>query len=137
MRASALLLVLAASSARAVNICGVNKTLGLAVLDALNLTFPGLEAVAAAGAAGDLDGACEALATYYQNSNTSAWLRYPAVTPGTGRVGPGSNVDNVVDHDIFYLGGVTTTAKVPRNADGGLDWLDKGPRNDVEFMNCS
>jgi len=135
MRRVCALLLLA--SARAINICGANKTIGLAVLDALNLTFPGLEAVAAAGAAGDLDGACEALAAYYRDGNTSAWLRIPAVAPGTGRVGPSSNVDQVVDHDIFYLGGVTTTAKVPRNADGGLDWLDKGPRNDVEFMNCS
>ena len=39
-------------------------------------------------------------------------------------------------NDTFYLAGVDITAKVPRNADGGIDWLDKGPRNDVEFMNC-
>ena len=133
----ALLLALATMrAASAANICGANATLGAAVMDALNLTFPGLEAVAAAAGRGDLDAACEALAAYYASSNTSSWLRIAPVAPGTGRVGPGSLVDNVVDLDEFYLAGVDTSGKIPRNADGGLDWLDKGPRNDVEFMNC-
>ena len=34
------------------------------------------------------------------------------------------------------MAGVTTTGKIPRNADGGLDWLYRGPRDDVEFQNC-
>ena len=105
-------------------------------MNALNLTFPGLEAVAAASAKGDLDLACESLATYYANANTSSWYRIPSVTPGTGRVGNGSLVDNAVDFDIYYMAGVDATGKIPRNQDGGLDWIYKGPRNDVEFMNC-
>lgn len=121
---------------RAANICGANRTLGLSVMSVLNLTYPGLESVAAFNAAGDLDSACEALASYYQTSNTSSWLRRGAVKPGTGRVGNGSLVDNAVNFDIYFLAGVQTTGKIPRNADGGLDWLYKGPRNDVEFMNC-
>ena len=116
------------------NICGTNNTLGQAVVHAVNLSFPGLEAVRTAVAAGDLNTACNELAAYYQNSNTSAWLRIPDVTPGTGRVG--GNTDKMVDSDYFYLSGVSTGAVVQRNADGGLDWLDKGPRGDVEFMNC-
>jgi len=102
----------------------------------MNLSYPGLEAVAAAASVGDLNTACETLAEYYRNSNTSFWLRLPPVTPGSGRVGKGSLVDNAVDYDIYYMAGVTTSAKIPRNADGGLDWLNKGPRDDVEFMNC-
>jgi hypothetical protein len=131
-----LLLSLCACAALAGNICGENKTLGSAVMGALNLSFPGLEAVAAAARANDLDAACEALAAYYAAANTSSWLRIGPVTPGTGRVGAGSNVDNAVDHDLYYMGGVDTSGVIPRNADGGLDWLNKGPRNDVEFMNC-
>ena len=118
------------------NICGENRTLGLAVMSMLNLSYPGLSSVAAAVENGDYGTACEELSLYYQNSNTSSWLRIPPVTPGTGRVGNTSHVDEMVDSDIFYLAGVDMTAKVPRNPDGGLDWLNKGPRNDVEFMNC-
>ena len=141
LRASLALLAAAAlaaplPAARAANICGQNATLGAHVVAALNLTYPVLEAVAAAAARGDLDAACEALAQYYRTSNTSAWLRIPPVAPGTGRVGAGSLVDNVVDHDLYYFSGVDTSAVIPRNADGGLDWLDKGPRGDAEFMNC-
>ena len=130
------LALLPAHARAADNICGTNATLGAHVMAALNLSFPGLEAVAAAESRGDLGAACEALAAYYSSSNGSFWLRIPPVAPGTGRVGNGSLVDNAVDLDLYYLAGVTTQAVVPRNADGGLDWLDKGPRNDVEFMNC-
>ena len=83
-----MLLVLFMWVSSAANVCGQNKTIGLSVVSSLSLSYPGLEAVAAAVAAGDLDGACEALSVYYQNSNTSSWLRVPPVTPGTGRVGP-------------------------------------------------
>ena len=111
------------------NICGTNATLGRQVMSVLNLTWPGLEAVAAAEKAGDLNTACEALADYYRAANTTWWHRVPPVTPGKGMVG--GQTDAMVLHDIFYLAGVDTSAKVPRNADGGLDWLDKGPRDDV------
>ena len=120
----------------AANICAQNRTLGLAVMSVLNLTYPGLELVAAAASRNDLGAACEALAAYYSAANTSSWLRIPPVAPGTRRIGNGSLVDNAVDFDIYYMAGVTTTAKIPRNPDGGLDWIFKGPRDDVEFMNC-
>jgi hypothetical protein len=97
---------------------------------AVNLTFPGLEAVASAQRSGDLDAACEALAAYYAAANTSYWLRIAPVTPGTGRVGNNSEVDNVVDHDYFYMAGVDTGAVIPRLPDGGFNWTFKGPRND-------
>lgn len=124
-------LLLSFKSAHAANICGQNRTIGTQVMAALNLSYPGLEAVAAAQGAGDLDTACEALAAYYSAANTSSWLRIAPVTPGTGRVGKGSLVDNAVDRDLYYMGGVDTSGIIPRNADGGLDWLNKGPRNDV------
>ena len=134
-------LLMVFSLVHAANICGSNHTLGVTVMDMVNLTYPGMDAVAQAfrmgthntppsyvtltrskTLLGDLETACEALASYYLHSNTSSWLRIGPVTPGTGREGKGSLVDNVVDDDVFYLSGVTTTAKVPRNADGGLDW---------------
>lgn len=129
-------LALCATGVLSSNICATNSTLGKHIMSVLNLTYPGLEAVAAAEAAGDLGAACEALAAYYRVSNSSSWLRVPPVAPGTGRVGNGSLVDNAVDYDVYYMSGVDTSGKVPRNQDGGLDWLYKGPRNDVEFMNC-
>lgn len=130
LRAPVALAALASAAAAATNICGTNATIGGAVVASLNMSYPGLEAVAAAAAAGDLNTACEELAVYYRNSNTSWWLRLPPVTPGTGLAGGAA--DLIVFNDTFYFSGVTTQAKVPRNADGGLNWLDKGPLNDVE-----
>ena len=121
-----------APSALAANICGLNATIGASVIKSVNLTYPGLSAVAAAAAAEDFDTACEALAAYYVTSNTSSWLRVPPVVPGTGMAG--GDADDLVLRDIFNLGGVGSRAKIPRNEDGGINWLDKGPRTDVEFM---
>lgn len=122
----------AAGSGAGTNICGQNATIGQSVIAALNLTYPGLEAVAAAASAGDLNTACEALATYYQSSNSTWWLRVPPVTPGTGMAG--GIPDDMVLRDVFYLAGVNLSAHIPRNADGGLDWLNKGPRTDVSTL---
>jgi len=117
-----------------VNICASNVTIGTTIIAALNLTYPGLEAVAAAAGRGDLGAACDALAAYYLTSPTAAWLRVPPVAPGTGLAG--GVADAIVFNDTFYLSGVSLTTHVPRNADGGLDWLWKGPDADVEAMNC-
>jgi hypothetical protein len=113
------------------NICATNAAIGRSVAAAVNLTWPGLEAVASAVAAGDYGAACDALVAYYADGNTTWWLRLPPVAPGTGLAGGAA--DEVAFHDVYS--GVGSTVKVPRNADGGLDWLYKGPRNDVEFMN--
>ena len=40
----------------------------------------------------------------------------------------------VLDQSLFVCRGVD--GKIARNPDGGLGWLDQGPREDVEFMNC-
>ena len=133
--AFALSFLWATAAAPSANICASNSTIGTSILTVLNLTFPGLEAVAAAAARGDAGGACEALAAYYASSNTSAWLRRPPPPPPSSRMAGGA-VDAMVLHDVFYLAGVGATARVPRNADGGLDWLYRGPRDDYEFLNC-
>jgi hypothetical protein len=106
------------------NICGTNVTVGAAVMDALNLSWPGLEPVAAAAAAGDLTTACAALAVYFnQTATTGAWLRWqpPKGFNYNGTARAGGLADNVLQ-DIYYLSGVDTTARIPRSPDGGLDW---------------
>lgn len=144
------------------NICARNRTLGEATIAAFNLSWPGLEVAHAEAQRDDLGAACDALVAYYRDSNTSAWLRKPrvpaasklaggrwrvydyhhcmtitTVSPTASSIAPmAGSVDAMVQHDIFALAGVATTAKVPRNSDGGLDWVNKGPNNDVEFMNC-
>lgn len=116
------------------NICSQNPAVGRAVISAVNLSWPGLAAVLEASERGDLAGACSALVDYYLQGNSSAWLRRqpPAVTGRQRRVG--TDIDLVVDHDIYSFTGLTT--KVPRNADGGLAWDYEGPHHDDEFMNC-
>ena len=117
------------------NICATNRSIGAAVIAAVNLSWPGMEKVSEAAAASDLGGACEALARYYREGNTSAWLRLPA-TPSPSVKTAGGDADALVEHDIFHLTGVGQVAKIPRNPDGGLNWTNHGPLNDPEFMNC-
>ena len=76
------------------NICGLNITIGRAVVAAVNLTRPGLEAAAAAAAAGKLGLACRSIANFYRSGNSTPWLRLPAVTPGTALVG--GSIDEMV-----------------------------------------
>lgn len=107
------------------NICSTNSAIGIAVINAVNLSFPGLEAVRDAAAAGVHGEACELLANYYKQGNTSAWLRLAETpTPSTRR--SGGDGDDLVEHDIFHLQGVDEVAVVPRNKDHGIDWYDKG-----------
>jgi hypothetical protein len=113
------------------NICATNRSIGQAVMAAVNLSWPGLGSVQSAAAAGDLGGACEALADYYREGDTSAWLRIPT-SPAPSSRKAGGDADDLVEHDIFHLSGVGQVAKVPRNPDGGIDWLDHGPKNDPE-----
>eukprot|EP00048_Salpingoeca_helianthica_P017965 m.239961 g.239961 ORF g.239961 m.239961 type:complete len:694 (+) comp22943_c0_seq1:21-2102(+) len=115
------------------NICVHNASLAEQIIAAVNLTFPGLEQVAAAVRAKNLGLACEILAQYYQNCSSGSWLRVPAVPPSGKHAG--GQADAALQ-DIFTLSGVGETAKIPRNADGGLDWHYTGPRHDIEFMNC-
>lgn len=117
----------------AVNVCSKYPQVGQAVLNSVNLSWPGLEAVQRAAAQGLQGNACTSLAAYYATGRSSAWLRVPPVRPGIGKAG--GEADDLLN-DIFKFGGVATVAKVPRNADGGLDWYNKGPNLDVEFMNC-
>jgi len=123
-----------AAAAPPTNICGANATLAAHVLSVLNLTQPALATVTAAAARGDMDAACEALAAYYASSATAAWWRRPAPAPSSRLVG--GVTDEMVFNDTFYLAGVGLSSRIPRNADGGLDWTYRGPRFDYEFLNC-
>ena len=121
----------------------------------LNLSYPGLEAVKAAIAAGDQDTACDAVAQYYAASKHAPWLRHAAPAAGTALAG--GAVDAVMLNDTYLLRQTFLltlspfaihrrlvwrsrydfygeVGRVKRNADGGLDWYDQGPDHDREFM---
>mmetsp|Transcript_1362 Transcript_1362/g.4443 ORF Transcript_1362/g.4443 Transcript_1362/m.4443 type:complete len:757 (-) Transcript_1362:115-2385(-) len=121
----------------ATNICGSNATIGRAVVASYNSSHPGLEGFAAAVASGDLNGACEALIEYYRTGTSGSWLRWtpPANFTWNSTVRVGGQTDQILD-DVYFLSGVRCTAKIPRNADGGINWYFKGPHDDPEFMNC-
>ena len=67
----------------------------------LNLSYPGLEAVNAAIAAGDQDTACDAVAQYYAASKHAPWLRHAAPAAGTALAG--GAVDAVMLNDTYLL----------------------------------
>jgi len=114
------------------NVCSSNVLVGNAVLNAVNLSWPGMDSVRKAVSEGHPGEACARLAAYYSKGKSAAWLRIPPVAPGTGKAG--GSADDLL-RDIFRLGGVEAATKIPRNADGGIDWFNKGPKNDPEFMN--
>ena len=92
----------------------------------LNLSYPGLEAAKAALASGDQATACKAVAAYYSGAKTAAWLRHASPPAGTALAG--GAVDEVVLNDTYDFYG--EVGRVPRNADGGLDWYFRGPVHD-------
>eukprot|EP01047_Picozoa_sp_COSAG01_P077816 COSAG01_NODE_14154_length_1490_cov_1.433501_2_plen_260_part_00 len=95
----------------------------------LNLSYPGMETVAAALKAGDNAAACNAISDHYSHSSKVSWLRYPE--PKAGSTSVGGQIDEVVANDTYTF--VTETGRVPRNKDGGLDWEYSGPINDAEW----
>jgi len=116
------------------NICSQNKTIGAAFARAVNLSWPGLESAKAAAEAGDYATLCDDVAAYYRGGNTTSWLRTGSVSPSTRLVGGG--VDAMVFNDTFT--GFPSPAgpvRMPRTADGGLNWTWYGPDDDDEFMN--
>lgn len=86
----------------------------------LNLSYPGLETVAAAWRGGDAAAACNLTRSYYINGNTSSWLRVAtAPQPSSQRVGGSS--DNMTFSDVFCF--YSVCHHQPRDKSGELDWL--------------
>ena len=124
-----------ASTTSTSNICASNATLGAAVLAAMNLSYPGLEAAAAAAASGDRGKACQAIADYYRHGTSASWhrMKKPPV-PGTAMAG--GTVDAMVLNDTYSgFPSPSGPVKIPRTASGGITWTWWGPDHDDEFMN--
>lgn len=111
-----------------------NPIITKVLFGSLNLSFPGLLPVNAALKAGNSTAACNAVAGYYASSNRNMWLRQLAPLPGKSYVG--GAVDAVMLNDTYTFYG--EVGRVPRNADGGLEWHNYGPVHDDEVVcnNC-
>jgi len=98
-----------------------------ALFAALDLDRPGLEAARAAAAKQDWPGACEALLAYYRSAPSGKWLRRraPEASDQTD-----SQAEKMLD-DRFTI--YSLTGKVPRRANGRLNWMHAGPNGDVEW----
>lgn len=97
------------------------------LLDALDLARPGLERVKAAAEANDMPGAMKALLDHYKSAETATWLRRPAPTPS----------DRTDEAAEKLLNDTITVqhkeAKVPRLANGRIDWNFAGPENERQW----
>ena len=97
------------------------------LFDSLDLARPDLQAVKAAADAGDRPKACNALLKHYAESKMAAKLRVERKPASDARDPEGDAILN----DLYTLYGVQ--GKVPRRADGGLDWTCNGPSGDKEW----
>ncbi|MCF6332385.1 MAG: heparinase II/III family protein [Draconibacterium sp.] len=97
------------------------------MLQTLNLDFPGLEKVKQSYQNNDIPQACKNLLEYYKNGNTAQYLRreQPPVSQKTTTL-----ADSIIQ-DIYTFQLVTD--KVPRLADGHLNWDYTGPEEDIEW----
>lgn len=97
------------------------------LFDSLSLDRPGLEAVKLAVQHNDYPTACSELIDYYKGAQTAKWLRRKTL-PDSGATDP--DAEKILkDTFSFY----NTEGKVPRRADGRVDWQYNGPLNDPEW----
>ena len=108
-------------------LCSTSPQIVHTLMDEINTDYPGLEKVRESVENEDWPSACMALVDYYRNAASASWLRSGDIGSGTGRDG---TADDIL-HDVFTFQSVTGTQ--PRTANGGLDWLNLGPRNDLEW----
>jgi hypothetical protein len=95
---------------------------GSELMAALNLSYPGLEAVARALNLRDNETACKELAKYYRTSNSSYQLRHPTLKKGDETYLSVANYRK----DLYSFWG--KTYKVGRlSTTGGLEWNCSGP----------
>ncbi len=109
------------------DLCRLKPEIVQELFDRINLDYPGLEQVKQAVDNSDWPAACRALADYYRHSDTAEKLGGDSTRPQSER---GESADSILQ-DVFTFQSVT--GKQPRRDDGGLDWLNLGPRNDLEW----
>lgn len=97
------------------------------LFEALDLTRPGLEKAKEAAEVKDWPNACQALLDYYRTSPWAAKFRIVA-KPASAEHNPEADA---ILNDNYTLYSVTD--KVPRRADGGLEWAYNGPTGDKEW----
>jgi len=109
------------------DVCSVYPDRMKTMLQTLNLDFPGLEKVKQSYQNNDIPQACKYLLGYYKNGNTAQYLRreQPPVSQKTTTF-----ADSIIQ-DIYTFQLVTD--KVPRLADGHLNWDYTGPEDDIEW----
>lgn len=98
-----------------------------AALDALDLDYPGLEAVREASEADDLLTAGRELVEYYRDGDTAEWLRSDAIGDGDEHQ---ARAEPLLENEFTFQG---VTGKVPTANGGGIDWEHRGPNDDVEW----
>ncbi len=98
-----------------------------ALMDHLDLGYPGLEKVKAAEDRGNLVEACTHLLAYYQHGSTAQHLRKELPEDSDVTV---PSADTTLK-DVFFVQNVR--GQVPYGSDGHRDWYYKGPNNDREW----
>ena len=99
-----------------------------ALLDALNLDYPGLESVKQSVEAGEMLPALEALIAYYEQKDVSG---APFLTNAQEDNPLNLNIPKEILDDRFFIQGILATQR--RRDDGGIDWQYLGPREDREW----
>lgn len=98
------------------------------LIEALDLSHPGMQAVEAALQAGDTVAAGEAMVNYYRNADSGSWLRNGSADKTASEV---SKEAIQLIHDTVSFSGLTAAVRLTK--DGGWDWDYRGPEKDDEF----
>ncbi|MEL7168786.1 MAG: alginate lyase family protein [Bacteroidota bacterium] len=102
------------------------------LIEDLELVNSALAGVAAAEDEKDLVGAAEALLAYYRDSPEAAWVAHdPLLNNPIGYDRPLRDEAYAVLRDTLTLQGVT--GPITRTADGTIDWMSTGPRDDFQW----
>jgi hypothetical protein len=97
------------------------------LLKEIDLDFEGLSRVKNAYIRGNIVEACSFLLDYYKSASTVSYLRKDCPSNSERR---DSKADSILQNIFTFY---TQTDKVPRGANGHLDWKYHGPADDIEW----
>jgi len=101
------------------------------LMSVLNLDHPGLETVKSDAQAGEIAAAMGALEDYYRTTDNGSWLKGRTGVHDPGGFEDFAPLTEETLADIYTFQSVK--AEIRRLENGRIDWLDRGPKSDLQW----